>query len=440
MRRFSIGGAVAFSFFLFVCSNACRGNPFRAEALRENASWEGTASAVPSSFAKTSALAPEVSGFSISTITTPSANRAQEGVTPATSQPQPTTCDTLRTAKSKVYGFRPTQLNESQIDAKGKEIDAFWKQVHSAGSDGVSCVRSMLRAETTDHFFQFDAASFLYQADRSPETLLLVRDSIAQADFQESDPANYLSLAVALAQQGVDIGPLAAPLLRYPNAVIRVPEQGLELDSDTAALFLYGSMKPSVATNALIPELQAAESFVRAGAAHLLAEQLTEESFRTLSRWDGLRKIEEEFRRNDITAVMKYQQPNEADFAHPRFSREQVLQTIASLPRSSAEFADVMGKKGAEFDKRMRDSKATQEQISTAIAEGEPIYGIANHTAFMNSAVATLQPGDFELLRTARRKGLFNVSDQSLEEYLAFTQVMIGMINRLDLYKEFRSH
>jgi hypothetical protein len=425
LRRFSIGGAAAFSFFIFVCSNDCRGDFFREDTLREDAFWEGTPSAVPRSFAKTSALAPEVSGFSIATITTQSANRIPEGVTPATPQPQPTTCDTLRAAKSKVYGLRPTQLSESQIDAKGKEIAAFWKQVHSAGSDGVSCVRSMLRAETTDHFFQFDAASFLYQADRSPETLLLVRDSIAQADFQESDPANYLSLAVALAQQGVDIGPLAARLLRYPNAVIRVPEQGLELDSDTAALFLYGSMKPSVATNAL---MQAPESFVRAGAAHLLAEQLTEESFRTLSRCDGLRKIEEEFRRN------------EADFAHLEFSREQVLQTIASLPRSGAEFTDVMGKKGAEFDKCMRDSKATQEQISTAIAEGEPIYGIANHTAFMNSAVATLQPGDFELLRTALRKALFNVSDHSLEEYLAFTQVMIGLINRLDLYKEFRFH
>jgi hypothetical protein len=356
----------------------------------------------------------------------------------ATSQPKPTPGDTLPAAKSRVYGFRATQLNESQIDAKGKEIDAFWKQVHSAGSDGVSCVRSMLQAETTDHFFQFDAASFLYQADRAPETLLLVRDSIAQADFQETDPANYLSLAVALAQQGVDISPLAARLLRYPNAVIRVPEQGRELDSATAALFLYGSLKPAVATSALIPELQAPESFVRAGLAHLLAEQLTEESLRALSRWDGLRKIEGDFRRNDITAVMKYQQPNEA--AHPKFSREQVLQTIAALPHCSAEFTDVMGRKGADFDKQMRDTKATQEQMSAAITEGEPIYGIANHTAFMNRDVAALQPGDFELLRTARRKALFNVSDQRLEEYLAFTQVMIGLINRLDLYKEFRSH
>jgi hypothetical protein len=359
---------------------------------------------------------------------------------PVAAQDKPTTCDTLRAAKSKVYGFRPTQLDESQIDAKSNEIDAFWKQVQSAGIDGTACVRSMLQDEKSDHFFQFDAASFLYQTDHSPETLLLVRDSIAQADFQEIDPANFLSLAVSLAQDGADIAPLAARLLRYPNAVIRVPEQGLELDSDTAALFLYGSMKPAVATKALIPELQAPEAFVRAGAAHLLAEQLTEESFRALSRWDGLPKVEEEYRRNDITAVMKYQSPNEADLSHPKFSRDQVLQIISALPHSSTEFTDVMAKKGSDFDKQMRDKKATQEQISSAIAEGEPIYGIANHTAFINSAVATLQAGDFELLRTARRRALFNVSDQSLEEYLAFTQVMIGLINRLDLYKEFRAH
>ncbi len=270
----------------------------------------------------------------------------QQNPSSASSPGKPATCDVLRAAKSKVYGFRPSQLNESQIDAKGKEIDAFWKQVQSAGTDGVSCVRSMLQEEKTDHFFQFDAASFLFQADHSPETMLLVRDSIAQVDFQEVDPANYLSLALSLAQEGADISSLAARLLRYPNAIIRVPEQGLELDSDTAALFLYGSMKSALATKSLIPELQAPESFVRAGAAHLLAEQLTEESYRALSRWDGLAKIEEEFRRNDISAVMKYQPPNKADLAHPKFSREQVLQMIAALPHTSAEFSDVMGKKG----------------------------------------------------------------------------------------------
>ena len=58
----------------------------------------------------------------------------------------------------------------------------------------------------------------------------------------------------------------------------------------------------------------------------------------------------------------------------------------------------------------------------------------------MTSAVATLKAEDFETLREARRKSLVNVSDESLSEYLAFTQVMIGLLNRLDLYKDYRSH
>jgi len=74
------------------------------------------------------------------------------------------------------------------------------------------------------------------------------------------------------------------------------------------------------------------------------------------------------------------------------------------------------------------------------VGESEPIYGIAGHTAFLNSAVATLLPEDFKTLQDARRKALFNVSDESLEEYLAFTQLMIGLINKLDLYKDYRAH
>jgi predicted lipid-binding transport protein (Tim44 family) len=160
-----------------------------------------------------------------------------------------------------------------------------------------------------------------------------------------------------------------------------------------------------------------------------------------LSKWDGLGKVEEDFRRNDIQAVMKYQPPTPAQLAaKPKFTREQVLKIISQLPHTRKEFDELMATKGAEFDKQMRDMKATQEQISKAVAEGEPVYGIANHTTFMASAVAALKAEDFETLREARKKALLNISDESLDEYLAFTQVMIGLINRLDLFRESRVH
>jgi hypothetical protein len=353
---------------------------------------------------------------------------------------QSSSCADLRAQKEKVYGFHLTQLNETQTDAKSKEIDAYWKQLQSAGPEGVSCLKEMLGAEKTDHIFQFDAASFLFQLDKSPESLNLVKDTIVQTDFQETDPANYLSLALDLGQRGVNIQSLAARLLLFPNAIIHISEHSLDLDSDTAALFLYGSIDTSKASKALIAQLQAQEPFVRAAAAHLLAEEMTEESLRTLSAWSGLAEIKEDYRRNDIQSVMKYQAPDPAEFANPKWTREQVLQIIAGLPHTRKEFDDVMSTRGAEFDKQMREKKPTQEELAKAVAESEPIYGIADRTAFQNGAVATLKAEDFDMLREARRKALYNISDESLSEYLAYTQVMIRLMNRLDLYKEYRAH
>jgi hypothetical protein len=350
-----------------------------------------------------------------------------------------TPCDSIRTAKSRVYGYHIAQLTEEQIDVKSKELEAFWKQVQNAGPDGVSCIRDLLAEEKSDHVFQFDAASMLFPADRSPETLNLIRDSLRQADFQESDPADYLTLALGLGQAGVDIRPLAAKLLLYPNATIHISEHQTDLDSDTAALFLYGSMEPEKATSALTHLLEAKQPFVRAAAAHLLAEQMNEDSFRALSKWDGVAKIEEDFRRNDIQTIMKYQPVSPADYGSPQFTRETILQTIAGLPHTRKEFDEVMATKGAAFDQQMRDKKATPQEIAQAVVDNLPIYGIADHTVFINSAVATLQPTDFETIREARRKALYNVSDENLAEYLAYTQILIGMLNRLDLFKDYRT-
>jgi len=353
---------------------------------------------------------------------------------------KPLTCNELQSSKPTVYGFHLAQLNESQIDAKAKQLEVFWKQVEAAGPMGTNCLREMLESEKTDHYFQFEAASWLYHRDKSPATLTLIRDSISQADFEETDPANYLTLALALSQSGVDIHKLAARLLRFPHPVIQITDHGLDLDVDTSALFLYGSMPPAEASKALDTELLAPEQLIRSEAAHLLAEQMTAESYSAMARWDGLPKIEEEFRRNDIQAIMKYQPLNEQDLPHPKFNRQEILAAIAGLPHTRKEFDERMSVQGAAFDQRMRESNASQEDLAKAVAEGLPIYGIANHTAFINSAIVTLRSEDFDTVREARRKSLHDVSDESLEEYLAFTRIMIGMINHLDLFKEYRAH
>lgn len=137
---------------------------------------------------------------------------------------------------------------------------------------------------------------------------------------------------------------------------------------------------------------------------------------------------------------MKYKLQNQADFANPKFTREQVLDAIASLPHTQKDFDHVMATKGAAFDQQMREKKVTQQQLAQAVADSLPIYGITDHTAFQASAIATLKPEDFPTIREARRKSLYDVSDESLAEYLAYTQIMIGMLNHLDLFKGYRQH
>jgi|HubBroStandDraft_6_1064221.scaffolds.fasta_scaffold13943_2 hypothetical protein len=369
-----------------------------------------------------------------------SAQSAEQSPSATNAQEKPSSCDTLRAEKAKTYGFHPANMTEAQIAAKSKALDAFWKNVQVAGPEGTACVKQMLIEEKVDHIFQFDAGSMLYKTDHSPETFKLVRDSINYADFREIDPADYLSLALELSHAGVDIRPLAARLFRYPNLVIHISQHALDLDSDTAALLLYGSMPPDVATQALIEELSAPEPFVNSAAAHILAEQLTPEALAGLSKWPKVTLIEEDYRRNDIETVLKYQAPAPASTSAPKFTREQILKAIAGLPHTRKEVDALVATRGAEFEKHMRDTNASQEQIAKEVAESEPIYGIADHTAFTDSAIATLQPEDFETLRAARRKAVYDISDESLAEYLAFTQVMIGLMNRLDLFKEYRTH
>jgi hypothetical protein len=74
------------------------------------------------------------------------------------------------------------------------------------------------------------------------------------------------------------------------------------------------------------------------------------------------------------------------------------------------------------------------------IEESPPFLEIEDHARFIESAIANLTEADLPLVREARRKSLHGLSDESLGEYFAFSRLILGVINRLDLYKEYRVH
>ena len=139
---------------------------------------------------------------------------------------------------------------------------------------------------------------------------------------------------------------------------------------------------------------------------------MTKESYRALASLPALDDLPE-FARKQVVAALAYHAPVEN--AIPTSSREQVLARLRALPR-------------------------TQEQMEAELKKESPVLGIANDEPFLRSAIATLGVADLDAVREARRSALLSVSDESLYEYAAYTRIVLGVINRLDLYREYRVH
>ncbi len=321
-------------------------------------------------------------------------------------------CAELQALKKTTYGFHPTKLSQLQQAAKEEQIDRFRKLAESQGERGVRCLRGMLQLEHSDSFFLFDGASLLLHLDDSQPSLAVVSEAAGRSDLGETNTAGYVELVLELAQHGVDTGALAEKYMRYPEVDGDIPELSLRVDRATGAIFLYGSMSAERADKDLVPLLAAKEADVRGTAALELALSMTLESYRALAGLPGLDHLPE-YVQKEVVESLAYQALGTNVI--PTYSREQVLVRLHTLPR-------------------------TAEQMAAELKKENPVVGIADDEPFIRSAIATLTAADLETVRESRRAALMSVSDESLYEYAAYTRVILGVINRLDLYKEYRVH
>jgi len=320
-------------------------------------------------------------------------------------------CAELQALKKTTYGFHPSKLSQLQRTAKEEQIGRFRRLAESQGERGIRCLREMLRSESKDSFFLFDGASLLLHLDDSQPSLAVVREAAGRSDLGEINTAAYVELALELAQHGVDTGALAEKYMRYPDVDGDIPERSLTVDRATGAIFLYGSMSAERADQDLVPLLAAKESYVRSTAALALALNMTQESYRALASLPGIDNLPEYVQREVVESLV-YHAPD--GNVIPTYSREQVLARLHTLPR-------------------------TAQQMEAELKKENPVVGIAGDEPFIRSAIATLT-ADLETVRESRRAALVSVSEESLNEYAAYSRVILGVINRLDLYKQYRVH
>jgi hypothetical protein len=172
---------------------------------------------------------------------------------------------------------------------------------------------------------------------------------------------------------------------------------------------------------------------------------MTETSFKALSTFSGWQDLPEDSRK--VVQAYRMYQPYQPPAAPVKFSRREVLAYIAQLPHNEKEFQAAMQRQG-EYEKQHPEftpkgklsDKDLETVVSKKVEESPPFFGVAGADRFIESAVATLTEADLPAIREARRKAMRSISDEALGEYFAYSHIIRGVINRLDLYKEYRLH
>lgn len=325
------------------------------------------------------------------------------------SSAQAATCADVTAAKSRTYGFRPSQVTAADRNRKSAEMDGFWSLVKSMGPDGIGCLRTLVEAEQADSFFLFDGGSLLASLDHSGGSNQAILKALAQTNLQDVQPDAFISLALRLAKQDVDISSAADNYLRAPKVTAYLARHGgYKLDRLQGAILLYGSMPPALVDKALSREVQGSNDDARNTAAIVWSMNLTEESFKGLAALGDMKTFSNEARQS-VQYVLKAQT---VPVTKPsKYSRAQVLAKIAKLP---------------DFD---------PSEFSGGFADME-----AEIRAFHNSICATLTPVDVVTLLDARRRSIRGVSDESVDDYSELSGVLLNLINVLGLYPDYRTH
>ena len=352
-------------------------------------------------------------------------------------------CAAIRQAKSKTYNFHPTKVDEKTRQAKSKEMDSFWKLVKGEHSEGIVCLRQMLSGEPTGSFFLFDGASLLISLDKSDASLKASKEAVERADLSDVDPAGYMSMLIQLGLAGVDTGRLAITFLKSSDVTAVVPQHAMTLDRASGAILIFGSMPYAQVDKYLVPALNDSNPNLRAIAALVLAINMTDGSFQALSSFGHFAELPAGIK-EEVDAYRKYT-PLPQDWK-AKFTREQVLTALHRIPSSMEEYEKALAEEDkareqyeAQHPAKGKDEKSFMQLRRAFDDEFGPYTSLAGHDTFIHSAMLTLTEEDLPFLREERRKQV-RMSDEAFYEWAAYTRIIEGVINRLDLYKQYRIH
>lgn len=304
---------------------------------------------------------------------------------------QTITCERLTSLKRDVYGFKPSQLPDSLQKIKSKDLDAFWDIAQNNRADAAKCLKGLIKGETNDGFFCFDAATLLLQLDTTGVYLPTVAEGLNKADLEDIQLLSYLQICSFLGHKGIDIDDLTIKLLSLPNAKIYRPLNFIILNAIEASIFLINNMPTSRAESVLFTAIQTGNATAKHNATVVLNLLSTDKGDSLINTLQQKKQLEE--------STIEYIEQDRRNFiikSNGLISRLKILESLEDMPYN--------------------------------IEKG--FYGFARNEKLISSACKQLTEHDVDKIRLARQKSTQEISQEALNEYYALTKILMTVRNK----------
>jgi hypothetical protein len=302
-----------------------------------------------------------------------------------------TTCDSLIMLKNKVYGFKPSELSDSLKNLKNEDLDLFWNTAHNNPKDAALCLQTLIKSETKDLYFCYDASALLLQLDTTDKYFQTVIDGLTKCNLEDLQLEPYLNICFYLGLKGKDIQELATKLISSPNASVYLTNHVITLSAIDASIFLFNTMQTSTAETVLTSAIMNGNPTAKHNSAVLLNLLATDYG-------DSL-----------ISSLIEKKQLADSTIKFIKHDRE----TFIIKPKGSESRSKVL--------EALNDIPYNLEKN---------FFGIAGNDNLIGSACKQLTRQDIEKVRSARQKSTPGLSDEALYEYFALTTILMTVRNK----------
>jgi len=296
-----------------------------------------------------------------------------------------TTCQQLIRLKQTIYGFKPSELNDSLKNLKSAELDEFWSAAKAHPADAALCLKSLIENEEKDQYFCFDAASLLVRLDTTDRYLPSVIAGLKKCNLRDLQLVSYLEICCYLAFRGKDIGELAENFISTPGASVYLEQHVITLDAIDASIFMFNLMDEAVAERILTSAILHGNSIARHNASVLLNLMATDSGDRLI---DSL--SDQKFLADSTKRLIKEERKSLKNKSAGTISRSKIMESLDDAPYNMEK----------EF------------------------FGFAGNDNLIASACKVLSKNDLDKVREARKKSTPGLSDEALHEYYTLSSII----------------